>query len=101
MADVRLKVTLSSGRTVVLKKFKIKHQRKAVEVAGLKAGDNHALLGVLVQDELLKVLIDMIDDKPVERSKLEMIDDIFEVEEYRELMKVVEEAVGGNAKSPR
>jgi len=91
---MQAKCTLSTNRVVILREFELRHQRAAVEVAGARANNNQALLGMLIQDEILKQLVVSIDGEKVSRPKLETIDRIFSAVEYRELMKVIEQMVG-------
>lgn len=97
------KVTLSSGKVVILDEYKIKHQKMAAKAAALHAGDNLNVLAMYMGDELLKLLVLEIDGKVPEKSKLEDLDAFFTPAEYQELMKVVKEisGVGGEIPVPK
>lgn len=91
------KVTLSSGKVVLLKEMKIRHQELAIAAAAPKAGDNQALLAFNVQKELLKILVVNIngqDKKPIE---LEKLDDVFSMSEYLQLLKVMSKLMGDDS----
>lgn len=91
------KVTLSSGKTVHLREMKIKYQNLALQACGAKAKDNQALLGSLMQEELLKLLLVDIDGKKLTPIELEKLDDVFSYQEYLQLGQVMGQLLGGSA----
>lgn len=96
------KATLSSGKQVVLRKLTVGLRRQAVEAAGKTAGTNQALLGLDTQDEMIKILLHSIDGKKVNRAELETtMDDQFSMDEYNELMLVLEDVAGTQVKKPK
>ena len=95
-------VTLpSSGKKVKLRKLTIGLRRQAVQAASSSAGDNNALLSLDTQDEMLKILIVEIDGKKPPREELEVLDNFFDMEEYNELMLIVQEVAGLSPKKPK
>ena len=95
------KVTLSSGKVVLLQDFKIKHQRLAAQSAGSKSGDNPNVMGVVMLEELVKLLVVKVNDQPVEKSSLEDLDSVFSYREYSEIQQVVGQMMGvGQGEQP-
>lgn len=91
------KVTLPSKKVVLLKKMLIKHQEQAAIAVGDKA-DNNAILFVLFsQKELLKLLIHSVDGKELKDSEKQSLDDLFNMDEYNQLIGVVGQ-ISGNEK---
>lgn len=91
------KVTLSTGKVVLLREMKIKHQEQAAQLAAPKAGDNTTLLTLHMQKELLKLLIVQIDGSTPKQNSLENLDDIFTMQEYGQLLKVLRKILGEEA----
>jgi len=89
------KVTLSSGKVVLLRPMKNKYRNLAIQAVGKKAGDNQLLAGALMQDELLKMLIVQLDGKPVEPKTLEDLDSVFEYMDIQQLTAVITKLAGG------
>ena len=100
------KVTLSSGKVVLLRDFKIKHYELAVKVAGQKAGNNQMLAAWLMQQELLKMLIVKINDEDIKKTDIESLDNILTAKEHAQLSKVVQQLIsegdeGSDAEGPK
>lgn len=95
------KVTLSSGKEVLLREFKIKHQRLAAQAAGGKSGDNVNVLGVNMAEEILKLLCVQTDGVSPTPVQLEDLDSLFSYQEYNELLKVISKLMGVNAPDPK
>lgn len=83
------KFTLPSKKTIVLREPKIADTRTATAVAGPKAKDNQALLGVLMQEELVKALIVKVNDKELSALEKESLDSLFTVKEYSSVLQCV------------
>ena len=90
------KVTLSSGKTVLLREMKIKHQNLAAKACGQKAGDNQLLLATLMQQELIKILLVSVNEEKVDPKQLESLDEMFTYTEFMQLGKVVGKLMGGD-----
>ena len=101
MSEMVHKVTLSSAKEVLLREFKIKHQRLAAQAAAGKAGDNPTVLGVIMAEEILKLLLVQIDGKPVETVKLEDLDSLFSYTDYNQLTQVIGSLMGGEVDAPK
>lgn len=95
-----IKATLSSNRVVLLRQFEMRFQRTAVEIAGSRAGTNQALLGMLLQDEILKQMLYSVDGEELKGVQKEALDKLFDASEYRQLMKVIEQVLG-DASTPK
>lgn len=88
-----VKVTLSTGKIVVLKEYKIKDNRLATKMLG-NAKMNQLEAGIAMQENLLKILLLEIDGEPVDHAKKNDLDNIFSVKEYSQLMKVLSKMTG-------
>lgn len=88
------KVTLSSGKVVLVRDPKIKHQTLAAKAAAPKAGDNNTLLAMYIQQELVKILVAEIDGKAPSLQAMEDLDSIFSVKEYAEMGQVLGKLAG-------
>lgn len=89
------KVTLGTGKIVLMREFKLKHQELAIKSVGKRAGDNQALLSMMVQKEIVKMLICNINDKDVSHKDLEDLDSVFTFREYQQVLKFLEMQMGG------
>jgi hypothetical protein len=83
------KFTLASKKVIYLREPKIGDLETAAQVAGKKAGDNQAHLGILVQKELLKTLLVGVDSKKLSLSEKENLDALFNFSEYQQAVKAV------------
>jgi hypothetical protein len=88
------KVTLSSGKVVLLRDMKIAHQELAAEAVARKAGESALLMGTLMQTELLRLLIVQVDGRKPTATELLKLDEVFKYKEYTELMKVMRQIMG-------
>lgn len=94
------KVTLGTGKTVLLRELQIKHTELAAQAASPKARGDQMLLGMLMQKELLKLLVVAVgqpgqEPQPVKPVQLEDLDSHFSMREYGQLMQVIGELTGG------
>lgn len=96
MAEVFVhKVTLSSGKVVLLRDPKIKDQELASQVASTKAkGDNAFTYGMALQKEMLKMLLVQVNDKRPSAIEVEDLDGLFTYAEYMQCLKVVAKVAG-------
>jgi hypothetical protein len=88
------KVVLGSGKEVLLRDFKIKHQEMAIQAVAKRAGDNQLVLGALMQGELIKILVVQVDGKDMRPMELENLDNIFSYQEYSQLCKALAKVMG-------
>lgn len=94
------KVTLATKKEVLLRDFKIKHQRLAAQAAGSKAGDNTTAMGVFMIEEILKQLIFQINGQEPDKASLEDLDSVFTYGEYQQLITVVNQLMGVDNAAP-
>lgn len=91
-----VKVTLSSGKTVLLHEMKISHTQKAGKLVANEAGESQSLFGMLMQKAILQQIIYKIDDKVVTMAERDDFDKLLTVAEYGQLSKVVAKISGGD-----
>lgn len=96
------KFVLSTNKVIYLREPKIGDLETASQVAGKKAADNQAYLGVLVQKELLKTLLVGVGEKKLGMSEKENLDALFNFSEYQQAVKAVSmiTATEGNELTP-
>ena len=90
------KITLSTGKVVMMREMRIRYQNLAIKAVGSQAKDNQALLGTLAQQELLKILIANVNGKEMTHRELEKLDELFSYPELIQLMKVLDKISGGD-----
>lgn len=93
------KFTLSSDKVIMLREPKIRDTEQVAQLAGRKAGENMAYLGVLMQKELFKLLLVAIDGKAVPAKEKDMLDELFSIKEWRECMKALVMVTGDDEES--
>lgn len=91
MAEQAIRITLSSGKVVLMRIPKIKHQEQAMRVVGQSAGNNEQLFQFLTGIELMKMLIAKVDDKEVKYQDLTVLDDHFSSREMKEMGLAIQE----------
>jgi hypothetical protein len=93
MAMNGYKITLSTGKTVLIRRMEISDYEMACEGAGMRYTTE---LGqkAAVGKELLKALLVKVNDQPVSALQREALNDVFEVKEFMELMEVVNKTTG-------
>lgn len=96
------KFTLSSGKVIFLKEPKISDSESAIQIAGSRAGDNMALLGLHTQKELFKKLLVKMDEKELKMSDKENLDGLFSFKEWGQCMQALTKITGdeGNLDNP-
>lgn len=95
-AESGYKVVLSSGREVLLREMKIRHQNLAMKAIGTKAGNNAILASSLFQEELLRILLVSVDGKQIDKIQALDLDSLFSYAEYGQLLKVIGKIMGGD-----
>jgi hypothetical protein len=95
MASTTLKVTLKSGKVVVLREPKIKHTELAAQAAAQHSNGKPQLMGMFMQRELLKTLLISVDGKVLSASDAEDLDSLFSLADYGQLMLAVDEISSG------
>lgn len=91
------KVTLSSGKVVLVREMKIKYQDLAMKAVGKKADDNQMLFASLMQKELMKILILQIEGKTIDKAEIENLDDLFSFQEYTQMSQFMNQVMGGGS----
>jgi hypothetical protein len=97
------KFTLSSGKEIYLREPKMSDSESCIQIAGLKAKDNMALLGLLTQKELFKKLLVQVDGKVLKMAEKENLDSIFSFKEWNQCSQALAMVTGeneGNLASP-
>jgi hypothetical protein len=89
-----VKVTLSTGKVVLLRELKISHTEQAAQQVASKANGDSTLLQLLMQKQLVKNLLISIDDKALTPQEREGIDDLFSIGEYNQLLQAIREMTG-------
>lgn len=87
------KVVLSSGKIVLLRKMKLSDHENAAESAGMKFSTEAGQRASMAK-ELLKSLLVKVNDKAITGLQREALDDMFEIDEYLELIEVVNKTTG-------
>lgn len=89
------KITLSSGKVVLLRDPKIKDQELATRAASaLVKGDNAFAFGMAMQKEMLKLLLAQVGDKKPTATEAEDLDGLFTFGEYTQCLKAVAKIAG-------
>lgn len=88
------KITLSSGKVVLLKEFKMKHQELALKAAGNRAGGNANLHNFYVSQELVKILLAQVDGKTLTPAQAEDLDEVFSLAEFSQVQKAIQKLSG-------
>lgn len=95
----QMKVTLTNGKEVVLREYRIRHREMAIRAVGNKAGENNFLFGELLQKEMIKILLASVGGKAVSPVEIEDLDSLFSATEYNELSQVIGKVMGGNSQA--
>jgi hypothetical protein len=98
------KFTLGSGKEIYLREPKMSDSESAIQVAGLKAGENMALLGLITQKELFKKLLVQVDGKELKMSEKEDLNSLFSFKEWNQCLQALHKVTGdddeGNLSDP-
>lgn len=90
------KVTLSTGKVVILREMRISDTEKAAQECAPRAGGDPMVLNVMMQKALLKNMLLQVDGKDITGPDREDLDGLFKMSEYTQLMKVVQTMSGGD-----
>lgn len=90
------KVTLSSGKVVLLHEMKMKYEELAIRAVGNRAGKDEMLAGKMMQDELMKILLIECDGKKLGGLEKENLESLFSYKDIIEIRKAVQELMGVN-----
>lgn len=89
-----VKVTLATGKIVLLQEMKLKFEDLAIQAVGDKAGKNELLSGKMMQDELMKILIVEIDGERPKAVDREDLSKLLTYTEITSLRKVMQKMMG-------
>jgi hypothetical protein len=93
------KITLSSGKVVLMRDMKIKHQELAAKAVGSRHSDAPLAQGMAVQNEILRMLLVKVDGKDF--LSHETLDDHLTMGEYNQCLKAMQQISGGNVSDPQ
>lgn len=96
----KIKMTLSTGKIVVLKELEVGDQELAVEATGIRDAGNTVNLGMKAQNELVKLLLVSIDGKVLKGNEKESLKSLFSYKEYAQVLKQVE-TMGGTGEDEK
>lgn len=89
------KVTLSTGKVVILREMQIDDTEQAAAIVAPRADGDMNLLQIFMQKEILKRVLISIDDKKLSANEKEDLKSVLNMTEYGQLMKVIGEMSGG------
>ena len=90
----KVKVTLDTGKEIILRPLDIRTQRMAVQAASRAGGGDPILTQYLTQEEIFKQLLCEVDGKAPTEAQKETLDDLFTVGEYAQAIMALDEMVG-------
>lgn len=88
------KVTLSTGKIVLLRELKISHSEEAAQLVSARSNGDINVLGIMMQKAMLQLLLFQIDGKTLTANQIEDLDSIFTIGEYGELLGVMGKIMG-------
>jgi len=88
------KFKLSSGKEIYLREPKMSDSESCIQIAGKKAGDNMALLGLITQKELFKKLLTQVDGNELSMAEKENLDGIFSFKEWSQCVQALAQVTG-------
>jgi hypothetical protein len=88
------KVTLSSGKVVLIREQQIGDQEMAAKAAAPRAGDNAMILAVFANQELVKLLLVEIDGKKPSASEKENLNNLLTIQDYKQIQRVIQKMAG-------
>lgn len=90
------KFTLSSKKEIYLREPKMSDSESAIQIAGLKAGDNMALLGLITQKEIFKKLLVKVNNSSPSMSEKENLDGLFTFKEWSQCLQALGKVTDGD-----
>lgn len=97
-----VKVVLSTGKVVFIRKLKIGDTEKAAQMCAARAGDSQHVLAILMQKALVQLLLLQVAASESEQprdltaNEKEDLDSLLEVNEYAQLIQVVNKLAGND-----
>lgn len=95
------KVTLSSGKVVLLKDLELADEELASQLASQKTGDNTTSYAYALLNELTKLLIIKINDKEYKGVSKSTAHKDLSYQEFMQLRTVVGKLMGGTSEAPK
>jgi hypothetical protein len=83
------KVTLATGKVVLICEPKMRHMKLAEKLA------NGNMTGLVFQEELLKQLIQKVDEQEIKKPDLLDLDELFSLAEIMQLYSFLGKLLGG------
>jgi hypothetical protein len=96
-AEMVHKVTLSTGKVVLFRDPKIKHQELAAREVGNRHSEAPLALNIAMQNALLKILIVTVDGQPFKAH--DDLDSILTLGEYNQCLRVLLKLTGGEGEA--
>lgn len=93
-----LKLTLKSGKEIVIREMNLADQRAAAKNIGSVA--NEAEMQIAMQQELLKLILVSIDGKTLKGQEKENLSNVLSWQEYNSVLTVVQDMLG-NEERPK
>lgn len=100
MSSMVNKVTLSTGRVVILKELEMRDDENATLLAAKKAGDSPLAFSIFMLTELTKILVLEIDGKKLTAQDKLQIDKTLSRQEFQEVRQVVGKLMGDPSTLP-
>jgi hypothetical protein len=94
------KITLPTGKVVLLKDIEMRDEEFAARAAAKKSGDSAMGMGYAMHNELLKVLIVEVDGKKLSASDKEQLGKFLSYKEFVMVRKVLEKLMGETEAEP-
>jgi len=88
------KFTLSSKKVIMLREPLMEDSEGAIQVAGMKAGENLAYLGLITQKEMFKKLLVQVDSKKLSMTDKENLNGLFTFKEWSQCLKALAKITG-------
>lgn len=97
-----IKITLSTGKVVLIRESDLKDEEIATKNAGKRAGENMMAMGMFFITELTKLLIVEIDgQEPTATERLSLIPKLLTTKEFKQVRKVVGQLEGEDTAEPQ
>lgn len=91
------KVTLGTGKVVILREPTINDQETAMALSAPRAKDSPMLLVSFAQKEMLKLMILEVDGKTPSKVELEQLSKMFTLLEFNQLQQYMGKMVAGDS----
>lgn len=97
-----VKITLSSGKEVLIRESDLKDEEIATKNAGKKAGENLMSMGMMYITEMTKLLIVSVDGhEPTANERLNLVPKLLSTKDFKQVRKVVGKLEGEESAEPQ